>query len=196
MSPAMTELAGGSYSSASLALVASQASVVAMTEYTSGARLYAVSLMAISIVSQSLQGWVTERGADVAKRLGQALLVQTSLGILGLLAFVALGPLTTRILFGERLAASFGVMSGFGVAFLAVALNTAMGRHILIVAGFTRSVMSSTLLGAAIGVPLILLLAQRHGAAGGAWALAISEISVCVWQLAPCRRALRILRRA
>ena len=188
---AVTEVSGAGYSAANVALVGSQAQVPALAVYASGMKLYLFALMAVGILSQALQGWVSEDLHRVGDRMRTALLTHLSLGLAGAVTFVVIGPAFTRVFFSESLAIGRDLAAAFGAAYLAVSLNTTMGRHILVPNGRERTVLHSTLFGAVLGIPTTLVLAAFYGAVGGAVALAMSEIAVCLWQLPVCASVLR-----
>lgn len=194
LSPAVTELAAGSYSAASLALVASQTDLQSMANYASGSRLYQFSLIAIIVLSQASQGWVAERAGHEHERLRLALRVHLLLGALGMVAITILGPPLTRVLFSDSLAVSTSVAAAFGTAFCAIAINTGLGRHVLVLGHRSGVILRSTIFGALVGVPLTLVMSARFGAMGGAAALAISEMAVCLYQVPASVKVLRAFR--
>ncbi|WP_146361436.1 lipopolysaccharide biosynthesis protein [Arthrobacter yangruifuii] len=78
-----------------------------------------------------------------------------------------------------------------GVVFGAVAVSQVVGLACLIPLGEGRALAVSTVLGAAIGVPLIVTGALTLGVSAVAWAVAVSELSVAVYQLGVVRRYFR-----
>jgi O-antigen/teichoic acid export membrane protein len=176
--PTLTELAGGSYSSGTVALVATAGSVGAVSHYSSGSRLYQMGLVAVIVLSQALQGWVAEVTGTDRRRVRAALTLHLAVGIAGATTLVALGPLVTRVAFSQELAIDRELACAFAAAFFFVALNTCLGRHVLVPEGRVRIVMTSTVVGAVIGVPLTLVLVASLGAVGGGIALAVSEAVV------------------
>lgn len=187
----VTEAVGGVYSTANVALVATQVTVAALAGYASGWRLYQWGMVVLVGVCQALQGWVAVEPAARPRRLRIALAVHAALGLLGLLTFVLLGGPLTELLFGRDLRVPEDVSLALGLALLFLSLNTSLGRHVLATSGRVRQLLVSTVLGAAVGVPAVLLLSASYGAAGGAFGLAGAEAVVCGYQAVVARSLLR-----
>jgi hypothetical protein len=93
------------------------------------------------------------------------------------------------VLFGAAVAIDGMTALGFGVASFGIAMGTGLGRVVLVGLGARRDFLVCVLLGAAAGVPAILVLAALNGAAGGAWGLAIGElVSVTAQSIAVLRQ--------
>lgn len=180
--PTATEAVGGAYSTVNVALVSTQVSVTALAAYASGWRLYQWGLVVLVGVCQALQGWVAVKRIERPHRFRVALGIHAGLGVAGLLTFVALGGPLSELLFGADLRAPADVTAALGVAVLFLSLNSSLGRHVLATSGRVHALLVSTVLGAVVGVPLILVLASWHGALGGAIALAVTEAVVCAYQ--------------
>ncbi|WP_408899071.1 polysaccharide biosynthesis C-terminal domain-containing protein [Nocardioides sp. R1-1] len=189
--PTATEVVGGAYSTVNVALVSVQVSVAALAGYASGWKLYQWGIVVVAGACQALQGWVATGAADRARRFRTALALHAAIGTAGLAGFLLLGGPLTSVLFGEALAAPGAVSAWFGGAVLFLSLNSSLGRHVLVASGRVDAVLRSTLVGAAFGVPAILVLADRYGAVGGAAGLALTEALVCAYQLAVARPLLR-----
>ena len=112
------------------------------------------------------------------------------LGVAGGVGLGLGGGWMSALLFGGDLRVPDGVAVGFGVSFFFVSVNTSLGRHVLAPRGKVKLVFQSTVSGAAIGLPLIPLMAHAEGTTGAAVALAISEAVVCLVQLPASLRAL------
>ncbi|MGV8876239.1 MAG: lipopolysaccharide biosynthesis protein [Rhodoglobus sp.] len=189
-SAATTEVAGGAYNSLAVTFVGASAATSQAAAYVSGDKLYRIGQYSVSALGNALQGWVVEAGdAEFTHRIRRSFSVHGTLGIVGLLAFVVLGPWLSKLLFGAEVAIDQTTAFGLGVATLGIALGTTLGRITLVGMGARREFMISVLLAAIVGVPAILLLSTSYGAAGGAWGLAIGEsVSVCtqalfVWRI-------------
>jgi hypothetical protein len=173
-----TELAAGAYNSLAVTFVGLTATTAQAASYVSGDKLYRIGQYSVSALGNALQGWVVEQDrAHFAERARRSFLLHGALGVLGLLAFAALGPWLSAVLFGERLAIDFGTAVGFGVATLGIALGTSIGRVTLVGLGARREFMTSVFIAATVGIPSILLLSANFGAAGGAWGVALGEIA-------------------
>jgi O-antigen/teichoic acid export membrane protein len=181
-SPAVTEFGGAAYSAANPALVSAQLTLASVATYTSGFRLYQWLLLPLVIVSQALQGWVSSRGGTWHARATYALRVHVVVGLGGGFLLALAGRGLSGLAFGDQLRVPDDVAAWLGVAFFFVSVNTSLGRHVLAARGRVDLVLRSTVAGALLGVPLIVVLAQANGAPGAAMALAASEAVVCLIQ--------------
>lgn len=178
------ELSGGAYNALAVAFVGATAAPAAAASYVSGDKLYRVGQYSASALGNALQGWVVEAGEAVfGARVRLALLAHLVLGVLGFAAFALLGVPLSALLFGSAVAIDEATALGFGVAAFNIVLGTGIGRVVLIALGARRHFLASVLVGAAVGVPSILLLASAFGAAGGAWGLALGESASVLCQV-------------
>jgi O-antigen/teichoic acid export membrane protein len=190
-SAAATTMAAGAYASSPVLIVAAVATGPGTAAFVSADKLYRVGLMATAALGNSLQGWVAEVGSDHARRRRFSLIALTSLGVVGWAGFSFLGPLATRLLFGEAIAANFATCFWFGASFLLVCITTSTGAHWLVPLGRMKIVFWSTIAGAAVGLPAILFLSITMQGTGGAMGLTIGELVVTAIQviaLLPSRR--------
>lgn len=183
-SPAVAVVAGGAYSAGTVALVSAVGSVAVIAVFVSADKLMKASLTAIVAAVNAMQGWVAESGDAVQrrKRGHRGLAVLAMIGIVGALAIWLAGPLATGILFGAPLAIDGFTSLTVGVAFLAIALNSAIGRLLLVPLGAVAWVTWSTVVGAVLGIPGILVGTALFGVHGAASAFALSEIAVVLVQ--------------
>jgi O-antigen/teichoic acid export membrane protein len=187
-SATVTEVMGGAYSSGAVALtsVAMPNSEVAV--YVSGDKIYGMGLVAISVLSNALQGWVAEvTGLASRRRMRMSFLAHLTVGLVGGILLALLGRSVTAAFFGKRLAAPTETMILFGAAFLFVSLSTSVSRHMLIPLGRTRAVLASTAIGSAVGVPSIVILGSFAGSVGAAAGLALSQLVVLLVALLSLR---------
>lgn len=192
----VTVVSASFYASATAALVATAATTAELAQYSSADKLYRIGLFAVASSTSALQGWVASATGDVARRrMRLALSFHLVLGLVGGLAITVAMPIATRMLFGAHLAAPWTVGVWFGVAFAAIALNSAAGNNVLVPMGFSKVVTASTLIGAVAGVPSIVVLTHLFGAEGGAAGLALSEVVVTGYQLSVLARRTDVLRR-
>ena len=155
---------------------------VGLAVFVSAEKLFRIGLMAVGALGSSLQGWVAEIEGDHLKRRKFSLLSHTVLGVTGLAGLSLLGPVVTRLLFGQPLAADLATCFWFGMAFLFISINTSTGSHWLVPTGRIRAVFWSTVAGATVGLPAMLVLSTFMQGAGGALGLAIGEFVVCAVQ--------------
>lgn len=185
-SASATVAIAGSYSSTPLLVLGVVESTQAVATFGSADRVYRFSLTAVQVTTNALQAWVSEApvpsGRRTNRRMRMALGVHALLGLAGLAGFAVLGPMVTRVLFGSALATSVSVATLYGVAYLAVALNSCLGRLVLIPLGRTGVVLKSTTVGAVTGLGGMALLGAAAGATGVAAGFAISEVAVTAVQ--------------
>lgn len=178
-----TTIAAGFYATTPVLVVGAVGSVLGSAIFVSADKLYRVGLLAVGALGNSFQGWVAEIGADRKHRMRFSLLAHSCLGLLGFLGFTFLGPFVTKILFGEVVAADAGTCFWFGISFLLVSINTSTGSHILVPLHKIRIVFWSTVIGAIIGLPSMIILSRIYDGLGGALGLAIGEFVVTAIQL-------------
>ena len=175
----IAETAAGAYNALAVTLVTGVTPVAQSAQYVSGDKAYRIGQYAVSALGNALQGWVAESSAvrkDLARRLGLAVLLHTGLGVAGLLAFAAVGPWLTSVLFGEAVAIDESTALGLGVASLGISLGTACGRIGLITLDARRAFMVCVLVASAAGVAGLLLGGALWGASGAAWGLGAAEL--------------------
>jgi O-antigen/teichoic acid export membrane protein len=172
-----TEIASGAYNSLAVAFVSIASPVTQAASYVSGDKLYRIGQYSVSALGNAVQGWVVEENRqEFTQRARVSFILHLVLGLLGLAAFVLLGPWLSGALFGAEVAIDLSTAVAFGVATLGIALGTALGRVILVGLEARRDFMVSVIIGAAVGIPAVVILASTFGAAGGAWGLALAEL--------------------
>jgi O-antigen/teichoic acid export membrane protein len=181
---ALTETIGGAYATLTVSLVGGAATPTQAAAYVSGDKFFKLGQTIIGTMGNAFQARVASaNGPKRRLHAAQSSLAHFVLGGSGFVAFVLLGPPLTALLFGSDVALETPTAAWFGVAAWALSMNTSIGRHVLLPAGHARSVLISVVVGAAVGVPSIILLARSFGAAGGAAGLAISESLVLIVQI-------------
>jgi len=172
-----TEIAAGTYNSLAVTFVSLVSPSIQAAAFVSGDKLYRIGQYSVSALGNALQGWAVEdERSEFARRARTAVLLHFALGMAGLVAFTTVGPWLSAALFGSDVAIDTLTAVGLGVATLGIALGTAFGRVILIGLGARREFMLSVIIGAVVGIPAVLGLANAFGAAGGAWGLALAEL--------------------
>ncbi len=181
-----TSLAASAYSAGALFVVGITASATQTAQMASADRLFRVGLTGVVVLSSALQAWVVHRDAVVGRaRQRRAVAWHIGLGLVGAVTFAGAAPSVARLLFGSDVAFGHAVSTAYGLAFLCISVGTSVAQHVLVPGGHVRSALSATVAGAAVGVPLLLVLADAEGAAGGAVALAVSELvvlAVLLWR--------------
>lgn len=160
--------------------------------YAIADRLFRFAVTAFSPVLQFVQGWIPESGPEfVGHRIRRASHLAPLLGLLGAAGLTLLGPLAAQILVQSPLEFGTNLSLPIGVSFAAVAVSQIIGLACLVTIGKARDLASSTVVGAVLGSPLILLGATSFGVAGVIWGMALSEIAVAVYQFRVLRQYLR-----
>ncbi|WP_336855015.1 hypothetical protein [Sinomonas albida] len=173
----------GIYSTTPVPLAGLQRIEHGLASLASADRLYRIMLTAISVLSNTFQSWVTgDEGNSVNHRPIWALAAHSLLGICGF-SFLAIGgPTLTAMVFGEDVAATHASGIWYGIAFLAVSINTSLGLHILVPMRQSSMVMWSTLVGGLVGIPAIVLLTKMYDGDGTSAGFAFGEVAVCIAQ--------------
>jgi O-antigen/teichoic acid export membrane protein len=182
---ALAMIAGGVYSTATVSLVAIGGTTTVVAVYGMTDRLFKASLTAIVSAANAVQGWVSEHGSGATQRVraARAVVLLSVVGVVGGCGMAALGPLFTGWFFGSQYRIDFLTSSSLGVAFLAVAVSTGIGRMVLVPFGHVGRVTSSTVVGAVVGAPAIVVGSAIFGVPGAAVAFGGSELLVVLVQL-------------
>ncbi|MET3705849.1 O-antigen/teichoic acid export membrane protein [Arthrobacter sp. UYEF6] len=157
--------------------------------YALADRLFRFAVTAFSPVLQFIQGWIPEGGLQsMAHRIHRATQLTPALGLIGGTGLAALGPLAADVLVRGTTDFGLGLSIPIGFSFAAVAVSQVLGLACLVSLGRSRELAKSTVIGAIVGAPLILLGAFTNGVVGVAWAVAVSEIAVTAFQFLVLRR--------
>lgn len=185
-----TSATAGLYVSMPL-LVVNAVAPASLSLYAMGDKLFRFALTAFAPFLQLIQGWLPEGGPEnLSHRIRQAARMTPVVGAAGGAAIIVLGPPAAAILSAHRIDFTLALAVPFGVIFAAVAVTQVVGLACLVQLRATRALAQSTLVGAISGIPLILIGAVSFGAVGVAWALAISELAVLIYQYGSMRRRL------
>lgn len=164
----------------------------ALPLYAMGDKLFRFALTAFAPILHFVQGWISERGSEHRpERIRRVMLLIPLVSLAGGASIVLLGPWAASFL--SQSAIPFGpeLSVPFAVVLFAVTLSQVLGLACLVQLGRARDLARSTLLGALVGAPTLVIGAHFIGAAGVAWALALSEILVVVYQYTVVHRLLR-----
>lgn len=193
LAPTLTELVAGLYSMGSTALVAgSVSSPQAIAVFSGGERFTRLGAAGISVTNSALMAWVAEaRGAAFQRRVGVSLIVHTVLGLVGALVLGLLGPELTALLLGEPLRMSTATGFAFGAFYLGWSLETVTARHVLAARRETSWLLTTTMIGSAIGCVAVVVGGQQWGPAGAASGLALGIFAILVMQTPKCLAVVR-----
>ena len=160
--------------------------------YAMAEKFFKYGLTAIGPVVQVLQGSIAD--PDRARQDGRIRVATAIAPVAAALSAAVMAlciPWASRILSAGELQVGFDLSIPMGVVFGAVAISQVVGLACLIPIGEGKALAVSTVLGAAIGIPLILTGALTVGAAGVAWAVAVSELAVAGYQIGVVRSYFR-----
>lgn len=178
---AASEILAGGYTVASVAVVGAVATPGVTGAFSAGDRVFRAALIPVSALASTLQPRVArETGAAFRRQARSALGQHLALGLAGLAGLALLGGPTSRLLFGDVGELPESACVAYGVAFLSVALNSSLARHVLVPLGRTRAVMFGSLAGSLVGVAGMLAGASHSGISGAVWGLAVGEVAVVV----------------
>lgn len=172
-------------------IVLSFAAPAGIPLYALADRFFKYGLTALGPVIQVLQGSIPNPDALIRNRRIQLTARYAPLaGLLSAVVAASLMPWAGDVLSSGQIRITFAMSTPMAVVFGSVAVSQAIGLACLIPIGKGQSLVASTVLGAVLGTPLILVGAYTHGAVGVAWAVAVSELVVATYQLIVVRRFL------
>lgn len=156
----------------------------AMPLYAMGDKLFRFGLTAFAPVLQFVQGWIPEGGVEnIPHRIKQTGRLTPLISALGAACIFAFGPWAARMLASSQVDFGFDLSLPFAFVFLAVSVTQVLGLACLVQLHRTRALATSTVVGALTGVPMIVVGAWLAAAHGVAWALAVSEVVVLIYQV-------------
>ncbi|WP_323986355.1 polysaccharide biosynthesis protein [Microbacterium plantarum] len=191
---AINEAALGLYSSTPVPLVNVATASTAAAGFATADKMVKLGQFLPVTLANALQFWTTEvRGAARARRLRIALTAHVLMGLLGWVVLAVAGHAVSALLFGEDAAAPTAIVIVLGFAFACYSTRTSLMRHFLFPVGATRTVMSGTLLGSAIGLPTMIALTLTIGPIGTAVGYALTEAIAMAWLFKSTRTSYRTL---
>jgi len=182
---ASTTVAAGIYANGSLLIVGVAATVEQTALMASADRLYKVGLFSVMALTNAFQAYVVhEDVAESRRRRRTALWWHLMLAVVGLAGLATVGPVASRLMFGAEFTPNRWVFAWFGAAFAMLCLSSYLSRLVILPLAGASGLLLSTLVGAAVGVPLLAIFSAQRGAVGAALGLAIGELTVVVVQIA------------
>jgi glycosyltransferase involved in cell wall biosynthesis len=172
-------------------LVGSVASTQVTAVFAAAERLQRMVLSGLQAVPNALQAWVGQP-SSVEHRLDRARAAIVVNGLVGVAAGAVLtvaGPALSRLVFSDVATIGHGTAAVSAVLLVVVSLSRVVGGIALVVVGEVRGVAWSALVGAVLGVPLVLLLAASGGVVGALVGEVVAEIAVLAVQLTVLHRA-------
>lgn len=165
----------------------------ALPVYSIADRLFRYAAIAFLPIQQFFQGWVPAEPAHVDRRARIALVAGIVVGTVGGACIAVLSPIVS-VWFGIHV--PFEVSLPLGIAFVGVAISGLVGYACLVVLGQTRFLARSTVIGAVIGVPALIVTAALHSLPAVAASVAGTELIVAGVQVIVMLGALRRRRPA
>ena len=152
--------------------------------YAMAEKFFKYGLTAVGPVVQVLQGSIADpdRNRQDSRVRIAARLAPFGAALSALVMALCI-PWASRLLSQGKIEVGFDLSVPMGVVFGAVAVSQVVGLACLIPIGEGKALAVSTVLGAAIGIPLIITGALTVGVSGVAWAVAVSELAVAAYQL-------------
>lgn len=159
--------------------------------YAIADRLFKYASIAFLPIQQFFQSWVPVDDAGRPRRMRIATLAAIGIGVIAGALIAVLSPWASTVLLVGEASVPLSVSVPLGVAFVGIATAAVVGYACLVSLGRVRALAVSTIIGAAVGAPLIILFAILGSVPAVAWAVAISELCVAGYQLFVLRSALR-----
>lgn len=157
--------------------------------YALADRLFRYASIAFLPVQQFFQGWVPHRDG-LTERAKRAAGIGIIGGIVGGACIALLSPFASRLLSAGEIEVGFDLSMPLGVAFAGVGTSMVVGYACLVAVGRVRALALSTVIGASVGAPIIVICAAAGILPLVAWAVAVSELLVALYQLNSLRQAL------
>lgn len=175
-----------------LPMIAVQAFLPALQPmYAMADRLFKYASIAFLPIQQFFQSWVPVDDGERPRRMRIATLSAVGIGFIAGALIAGLSPWASLLLSVGGNPVPLAVSLPLGVAFVGIATAAVVGYACLVSLGRVRALAVSTIIGALVGAPLIILFAVLGSVPAVAWAVAISELCVAAYQVAVLRKALR-----
>lgn len=159
-------------------------------------RLTRMSLSVLAAVPNYLQKYVGEVSTLSCKisRSLKAIFICLLVGVVSGTGYAILVPYVADYVFTGTVEVDPSLAWTAGGIILVVCVSRATGNIGLVTVRRITSIMRSAMLGALVGLPLIVVLALRWGALGALMGMLVAEIAVLCYQLISFRRAARLIR--
>lgn len=159
--------------------------------YAMANQLFKYASIALLPIQQFFQSWVPVDDGGRSRRMRIATWSAVAIGVIGGSLIAFLSPWVSGLLSGGENPVPLSVSLPLGVAFVGIATAAIVGYASLVSLGRVRALAVSTMIGAIVGAPLIILFAVLGSVPAVAWAVAISELCVAWYLLSVLRKALR-----
>lgn len=169
---------GTIYASAPLPVATMLDSLTGAASLVTADKLYRYSLFAVMGLANGLQEWVLSQPDDPRRwqRERAAVWMHGGVALVIGVGLCSLGIPMSSILFGSSVRPGLDLLVIYSAAFLAISISTPIIRNSLIPRQHGHAVFFSTLVTAAAGLSLMVLLGMRAGVLGVAMGFAASEV--------------------
>ena len=159
--------------------------------YAMANQLFKYASIALLPIQQFFQSWVPVNDGGRSRRMRIASWSALGIGVIGGALIAFLSPWVSVLLSGGDNPVPVSVSLPLGIAFVGIATAAVVGYACLVSLGRVRALATSTMIGAIVGAPLIILFAVLGSVPAVAWAVAISELCVAGYLLSALRNAMR-----
>lgn len=176
LAPAATSLSGTTYAATPVPVAQAFLPSSAVAGLGSADTIYRLGLFSVVALANTFQGWTLEpQRISPQRRHVVAIASHVVLGFSGAIFLVALGPLTSEILFGAEVRANEGTCLFYGLSFLFISASSPIIRNLLLPYGRQRLILVWTIISAVFGLSMMVFAATLGWTDGVAMAMAISE---------------------
>ena len=161
--------------------------------YAAAEKIQRFALMCMTPLTQIIQGYIPSASdwQNQRSRIRRSVVLTTIVALaFGLFLALAL-PWIALVLTAGKISVPFALSVPMGISSLVIIISGVTGLAALVSLGRERAVAVSTVIGAAVGLPLTIIMAFTVGMTGAAWAIAVSELVVLGYQLVVLRSAIR-----
>lgn len=165
----------------------------AVGRFSLGDKMVRLSSTALLPLTQVMQGWVpaavtpAERTVRVRRALASMTFIGATIGAL----LAALGPLAAAVYSSGNITFDHSLSLPMGVILTCTMLSQVAGVGCLGAFNDFRAISTSAIIGAAVGLPLLLIATWSAGAVGAMWSVAVAEGCVLGFQLLKIRSHMR-----
>lgn len=174
-------LASYAYTGSSVPIVAA----VAPQSLPVFAAVYRVYLLGRSLLfpfKNALQSWVSaESRPDQESRSRTAVVVTSGASVLAAVGMAVLLPLLDELIFSGSIRVDLRTAATMSISLIIIGTAMGLSAYCLIPRGLVAVVVRASVVGAVVGVPLLIALAKSYGAIGAALAVSLAEGAVLVY---------------
>ncbi|MCR2823951.1 hypothetical protein [Microbacterium sp. zg.Y909] len=173
------------YMSLPVLILASVTGVYQLGVFAAGDRVSRMILSGLAAIPNGFQGWVGKAATrdERLKRANRAIFVNIGVGVTVGIGSGAVLPAATGFVFSGTATVNPTEAALLGSLIAIVVTSRAVGGIGLVTVGAQRTLLSSSVVGLVVGVPLVAVLGVWGGALGGFIAILTAELVVLAAQL-------------